>query len=92
MKRATWTTGGRLHHEARKDALRKFVHRHTRDHVFAGSPFQDISDDQWLSEHAFAVKADGTLDNRHSHCGPAYFDQRGASQRLKIRRRSHNHG
>lgn len=70
---STWTRGDRLTYEGRKDALRRYVHRHTRDHKCSLTPFQDITDDEWLRQHAFPIRSDGRIDERHNHCMPHYW-------------------
>ena len=72
------TLGSLLHSADRTEVLRTFIHRFTMDHVPAwarekrgdGSYYAPhfASDDEWLSNTSFAVKADGRLDARFSHC------------------------
>ena len=53
--------------------VRRYVHRHTLDHVYGGTPLQNITDTQWLAEHAFPLRSDGAIDERYTHCGPAFL-------------------
>jgi hypothetical protein len=43
--------------------VRKMWHEH---HIPA------VSDVEWLADHAFYIRADGRLSERHRHCEPAY--------------------
>jgi hypothetical protein len=70
---AAWTRGDQMPHETKRDALRRYVHRHTLDHVYGGTPLQNITDTQWLAEHAFPLRSDGAIDERYTHCGPAFL-------------------
>ena len=78
---ATYTRGDTLRASVQADCLRRFVYRFTREHVpgwalrdlnhpswGAASPVQFDSDRDWLSHTWFAVKKDGTLDERVKHC------------------------
>lgn len=53
---------------------RAFVHRHTVEHPFrmrADKPVQ--TDREYINEHAFYIKADGTLAHIPKRCEPVYM-------------------
>ena len=68
-----WEKGSNLSPEIQQECLRAYVNRHTRDHIpkwaeIGVFPIQFDSDRDWLENTKFAVKKDGTLDDRVSHC------------------------
>ena len=75
--------GDKLSVEAHRQVLDRYVHRNTvenrrlnpryahwAEHV-AGITALPVSDEAWLKEHAFHVRADGRLDERYDHAEPA---------------------
>ena len=67
--------GDRLTEAQRADVLRRFVHRNTgtfRRHDQAETPLYQ-TDAEWLAAHAFYIRADGALSNKHGHCEPYYM-------------------
>lgn len=79
---APFTKGSLLRPEVQREALARFINRHTRDHKPAWSrngwkdkegnkgpyPVQFASDDEWLSCTVFKTNRDGTLSDRVTHC------------------------
>ena len=73
-----WIAGDKLSAAAQSDALRRFVHRYTREHVpdwarkprpCGGSyPVQFDSDADWLTHSLFQVRNDGGLSDSASYC------------------------
>lgn len=73
-----WRFGSELRPEVQREALRRFVHRFTRDHVpdWARQPrpngatyaVQFDSDADWLAHTMFATTNAGKLDNRVKRC------------------------
>lgn len=71
-------TGDQLRPDVAAECLRRFVHRFTGEHrpVWAKSlrssdqpyPVQFATDAEWLAHTLFAVKSDGTLDDRVHFC------------------------
>jgi len=61
-----------------RDALNRFVHRYTRDHIPQWAkiprdngkfyPMQFASDTDWLEHTVFWITAKGELSNRHNYC------------------------
>jgi hypothetical protein len=54
-------------------ALRRFVHRYTKDHVPSwasggGYPVQFASDSDWLANTLFYAKQNKDLDQRYNYC------------------------
>ena len=78
---ATYTRGSALRPDVQAECLRRFVHRFTAEHIpdWAckprpdGTPYpvQFASDSDWLEHSHFAVKKDGRLDGRVTHCQSA---------------------
>lgn len=75
-----WITGDKLSPRTRKQVLASYGYRwtHENHHVYRNMRHLApriplVSDSEWLAEHAFKIKKDGTLDNRNRHCMPAYF-------------------
>lgn len=72
--------GSTLSTEVKIEALRRFVHRFTREHRPAwvaigredGTPFpvQFSSDDDWLAHTYFHVTDSGRLSERNTSCEP----------------------
>jgi hypothetical protein len=70
--------GSELAPAVQRDVLRRFPHRFTGDHrpawargIWKGGkpyPLQFASDADWLARARFVVKADGSLDERVTHC------------------------
>ena len=75
---ATFARGDTLRASVQDECLLRFVHRFTAEHVpqWASEPRQDgtpypvqfSTDREWLENTHFAVKHDGTLDERVKHC------------------------
>ncbi len=76
--------GDRLTDATRRDVLRRFPYRMTTESIASnptatatmrrgGYRMPIISDVEWLATKAFHIKSDGTLDNRHSYCEPAFM-------------------
>lgn len=76
-----WRTGDELSPATRRDALARYVHRYTGEHVpawattadpryFEGGryPVQFATDADWLKATHFAVTKSGKLNNRYRHC------------------------
>lgn len=74
-----WRFGHELSPVTQREALARFVHRYTAEHVPAwarkktvafpnGAPLQFATDAEWLRNTQFAVKKNGTLDKRVNHC------------------------
>ena len=68
--------GSKLSLNARREALLRFAHRLTTENGYpqrnpCGARVPAISDAQWLKEHDFYVKKDGSLSLSFNHCEPA---------------------
>jgi hypothetical protein len=61
---STLIRGDKLKPEIQIDVLRRWVHRFRAPYV---------GDAEWLKQHSFYVKKDGTLDNRRRHCMPDFM-------------------
>jgi hypothetical protein len=79
-----WIRGDRLNPATRSDVLRRFIYRMTAESIaqypdiaarmrIGGYRMPILSDADWLKTKAFAVKANGTLDNRERFCGPSFL-------------------
>jgi len=78
MKEERELKGSELSPAVQKDALARFIHRFTRDHIPAWSkqprpdgsayPVQFASDRDWLEHTLFSVNKDGSLDKRREYC------------------------
>jgi hypothetical protein len=66
--------GSEMRPEVQEDAKRRFVHRHTREHVPAWytkndwTSVQFESDADWLANTFFWVRDDGGLANNKKYC------------------------
>lgn len=81
--------GSDLNAQDQADALRRYVHRFTRDHKpdWARKPWKDgkpypvqfASDADWLAHTLFGVTKDGHLDKRATscQCSPTWPDNGG---------------
>lgn len=78
------TRGDQLNPTAKREVLASYVHRWTtgntqRERSWAnvqGAPtIPLVSDEQWLADHAFWVRNDGTLARNRRHAEPAYMAQ-----------------
>lgn len=74
--------GSKLTAKQRKQVLSTFVMRWTIEnaHVYNGKlasfkpSIEPITDEQWITEHAFYFVKDGSrLDQRKKHCEPFYM-------------------
>lgn len=85
MAQAHYVKGTELRAHVQEQAKRQFTHRFTRAHVpvwAAGNPNykpQFADDLDWLAHTEFAVRSDGELDTRVSHCisHPTWPDGKG---------------
>lgn len=79
MAKLNWgprTLGSLLRPEVQREALARFVHRYTKEHVpdwakwsvNAGCKVQFASDAEWLSNTVFRTNKDGTLNDRVKYC------------------------
>jgi hypothetical protein len=78
VKAMRFVRGDMLAHSVQQDALRRFVHRFTRDHrprwaddrTSDGQAYrvQFAGDADWLANSLFAVTVNGHLDKRKTHC------------------------
>ena len=73
-------TGDNLTPATQAQVLRTFVHRLTVENVANVARYTNYhpsyptpTDKQWLADHAFHIKADGSLDRRYSVALPAYL-------------------
>lgn len=67
--------GSRLRPSVQAEALRRFIHRYTKDHTPNWAsltpglyPVQFASDEEWLACTKFHVTLDGSLSPRHGYC------------------------
>lgn len=73
-----WKTGSELSAATQQDALRRYVHRSTREHRPSWAsggwkdgkpyPLQFDNDRDWLCNTRFAVAKSGALCGRTKHC------------------------
>ena len=71
--------GTQLNTTARNEALSRFAHRYTKDHIPSwafgkGYPVQFRSDLDWLSNTLFWVRNDGRLAKRNCESKPTWPD------------------
>lgn len=73
-------SGDKLSKEVQAEALRRFVHRFTKDHTPHWAEennetlylVQFASDTEWLANTKFHVNKDGTLSKRHCESSPTW--------------------
>lgn len=66
-----YTLGSLLRPEVQREALARFVHRHTRNHrthYVKDYPLQFDSDADWLAHTVFKTNRDGTLHATRRYC------------------------
>lgn len=84
MSRPNYIRGDRLSRTARSQVLARYIYRWTTDNPHRAQAWGKlkpsshpriplVTDDEWLRDHSFAVRADGKLDERVRHAAPAFF-------------------
>ena len=82
VEAAKWVKGTDLSPAAQKEVLNSYNYRWTKENTQRDAVWEKmgskptiplISDQQWLAEHAFKVKNDGSLDSRSRHANPHYM-------------------
>jgi len=75
--------GNELPHNLKKEVLRKYTYRLTTENGYpeynpCNGSVPAITDEQWLSEHAFYITNNGKLSCHHLRCEPAYLADKDA--------------
>lgn len=72
MSAAQWIAGDKLRPDVQRQALARFVHRYTGEHVpkwaRARTKPHFATDAEWLAGTRFAIRGDGQLSERVRHC------------------------
>lgn len=72
------TVGTQLLPATRRHVLSAYLYRLTIENGYpernpCGARVPAITDAQWLQEHAFYTRKDGSLDNHMRYCEPAFL-------------------